>query len=564
MKFRDTSSRVTAAAVFIASLFCLASAVHAAQSPDVVISEIMFNPDGDENAREYVEVYNRSDSPVSFEGCRIGDGSAFDLVATVPGGGWIVPPNGYAVVFDPDYFTSGAPYANIPKDAVLFTVGDGAIGSRGFSNSSPETISIVSAGGDTISSVRYDTSCPAGHSWERVIPGGGDGPENFHPSLAKEGTPGAKNSVTPPDANPSMGEGSIRFDPPEPVMGKPADIVVSFRNGGLGVVLGVRVVLFLKPGGPVGEAVFDGAVEPGAWSETQKITIPRMQGGRTTVEAVIAGNFDPAGAADDTMRVVVDVPVLPGTVVLNEVMAAPDHGPEWVEVYNTADVPVSLSGWRIRDRSGKESDTIDTACVPLYGFAVISGGEPEFNMPPGTTLVRARRFPTLNNDGDSVTLMGYDGAVQDSMVYGGADAKVSLELISPNRRGNVDAWSRCVDTEGSTPGRTNSIYFGGSETPEDVSLKVTPNPFFQRTVISYQLPFPLARVNLFIYDRRGRKVIILRDGADSGSKWETSWDGRSGGQQLPLGSYILFLEALNRSNGSTVTARIPVVIARKL
>ena len=39
---------------------------------DVIINEIMINPDGDENAREYVEIMNRSDAAVSLAGWLIG------------------------------------------------------------------------------------------------------------------------------------------------------------------------------------------------------------------------------------------------------------------------------------------------------------------------------------------------------------------------------------------------------------------------------------------------------------------------------------------------------------
>ncbi len=554
-------------ALFAAVFPALAWSVPAAASPpDVVVSEVMFNPDGDENAREYVEMYNRSGTAVSLEGFRIGDGTAFDLVTTVPGGGWIVPPYGYAVVFDPDYFTAGAPYGTIPAGAVLFTVADEAIGSRGLSNSSPETVAVVSAAGDTLSAVRYDISCPAGYSWERVIPGGGDGPDNFRPSRAKDGTPGARNSATPPDENPSLGEGSIRFDPSVPVMGKPMDIVVSFKNGGLAAVTGARVALSLKPGKSLGEVIFEGAVEPGAWSETKRIAIPRMPGGRSVVEAVLIGDMDPAGAADDTARAAVDVPVAPGTVILNEIMAAPSHGPEWVEIYNIADAPVSLLGWSIHDGGGKDSNAFGPALVEAGGYAVIAGGEPDFSVPQDVVVVRAGRFPSLNNDGDAVVLAGFDSAAQDSAAYKDAFSGVSLELVSPDLRGGSGAWDRCVDPAGSTPGRANSILFdgGGSGTAKGVALKVTPNPFDERTVVSFELPFPLARVRLDVYDRRGRKVATLRDGTDSGSKWETSWDGRSGGRRLPAGAYILFLEALDRSSGATVTLRTPVVIARKL
>ncbi len=86
---------------------------------------------------------------------------------TVPGGGWIVPPYGYAVVFDPDYFTAGAPYGTIPAGAVLFTVADEAIGSRGLSNSRRKPSRSFPP--QATLSRRYGTTYPA----PRGIPGSG-------------------------------------------------------------------------------------------------------------------------------------------------------------------------------------------------------------------------------------------------------------------------------------------------------------------------------------------------------------------------------------------------------
>ncbi len=183
-------------------LLILPGASSLASPGTLVISEIMFNPDGDENAREFVEIVNLSDAPVSLEGCRIGDGAAFDTLIPVRNDLRVIPGQGYALILDPDYFAAGEPYSGIPEATPLYTISDKAIGSRGLSNSNPEPVYLLSAAGDTLSLVRYPADCPPGHSWERIIPWGGDSPENFRPSRSPEGTPGLPNSVTPPGRNP--------------------------------------------------------------------------------------------------------------------------------------------------------------------------------------------------------------------------------------------------------------------------------------------------------------------------------------------------------------------------
>ncbi|MFC1694029.1 lamin tail domain-containing protein, partial [Candidatus Latescibacterota bacterium] len=130
----------------------------------VVINEVMFNPDGNENAREYVEILNLSGEPVSLEGWIVGDGTGFDLIVPFKEGVWNIPADSFGLIMDPDYFEAGEPYSGIPGNIPLFTVIDKAIGSRGLSNSAAEPVYLISDGGDTLSVVTYDTDCSPGHS----------------------------------------------------------------------------------------------------------------------------------------------------------------------------------------------------------------------------------------------------------------------------------------------------------------------------------------------------------------------------------------------------------------
>jgi hypothetical protein len=59
----------------------------------VVINEIMFNPISGDTADEYVELYNRSGSPVSLSGWRLSDGISLTFPSNA-----IIPANGYVVV----------------------------------------------------------------------------------------------------------------------------------------------------------------------------------------------------------------------------------------------------------------------------------------------------------------------------------------------------------------------------------------------------------------------------------------------------------------------------------
>ncbi|MDP2983716.1 MAG: lamin tail domain-containing protein [Candidatus Latescibacter sp.] len=539
-------------------------------SATLVINEIMFNPNGNENAREYVEIMNRSDQPVSLEGCFIGQGDSFDKIIPVQGSAWTVPSGGYALIMDPDYFSAGEPYAGIPASTPFFTVPDKTIGSGGLSNTNPKPVYLLSAKGDTLTAVRYPPDCPPGHSWERVNPGGGDSADNFRSSRDVDGTPGRVNSVTPPSHNPALTRDSIRFGAALPKMGESCDLYISYLNGGLSSISGIRVAVQIAPDTPLESVTFPGEVAPGEKSSEQILHISALPGGFLQIQAAIDSPDSMNWASDDTVRVELEVLVPAGTIILNEIMAAPVDGPEWVEIQNTGTSPVSLWGWRITDRTGRPSEGIGQgAFIPSSGYAVITGDPSRPAVPSVALFIPVKKFPSLNNDGDTVILLDHTGGIADSVSYSAAPAGVSLELIAPSLRGTPLGWNISVDPAGSTPGRRNSIFFdqgsgAGGSTETGAVLLIEPNPFLEKATITYRLPFPLARVRMIVYDRRGREIAIIRDAAESGFTWTGTWDGRSGGKKLPAGPYILYLEALNKTTGKMTVIRKTIVVASRL
>jgi len=548
-------------------LLSLFSGSHA-YSASLVINEIMFNPNGNENAREYVEILNLSGQTVSLEGCSIGQGDSFDKIIATQGTSWLVPPGGFALIMDPDYFSAGELYAGIPDSTLFFTVPDKAIGSGGLSNTNPKSVSLLSANGDTLSSVSYLLDCPAGHSWERVMPSGGDGADNYRPSKESDGTPGRVNSVTPPSINPSLSSDCLRYGTSEPKQGEGFDLYLSCRNSGLVPLAGITVRVKISPDISIGSVTFDREVAPGEKSGEEILHIPSLPGGSLQIEAVIDSPGSINWASDDTLRVDLDVPVSVGTVILNEIMAAPSAGPEWVEALNTGNAPVSLRKWSMSDRTGKLSEGIGTfAFLPSGGYAVITGDSSLAALPSGALFLTVKKFPSLNNDGDSVILFDASGGIADSVVYSSATADVSLELISPRLRKSTTGWAESTDISGSTPGARNSIFFdpdSGESSENKAVLLIEPNPFLEKTSLTYRLPFPLARVRMTVYDRRGRKVAVIRESSESGYTWTGTWDGCSGGRRLPSGPYILWLEALDKATGKMTVIKKTIVAASRL
>lgn len=542
-----------------------------AYSQEIVITEVMFNPNGNENVREFVEILNLSEVDIPLEGFLIGDGTGFDLIIPAEGGSWIVPKGAFALIIDPDYFTAGEPYSEIPATTPLFTVDDSAIGNRGLSNSTAEPVYLISAEGDTLSVVNYSLDCSPGHSWEKIIPHGGESMDNFKQSIEEEGTPGKKNSVTPPPQNPALDEGSIRFNPLQPQMNDEIEIIVSYRNAGLEPVSDVEVKVWILPDIPAGMADFSEIVKPGEISEEVTLFIDALPGGRLAFTAAVISDVNNEISEDDTVMVMLDVAVPTGTIFLNEVMAAPEEGdPEWIELYNQKNTAVDLYHWNLSDSKGTPIGLItEHVFIAGKGYAVISGGALNYDVPDISPVVIVDNFPALNNDGDTVKLFDFTKELVDSMVYEEVSSGYSFELISTEMSGDVSGWDISVNPRGATPGTLNSIDYPttvegeGSKTGR-LELSVTPNPFSDMATISYSLPFPLARVRLYVYDRRGRLIIKLRDSDESGSTWTGTWDGRNNGSQLPAGPYILNFEVLDKRSGKVFNERKTIVIGRIL
>ena len=95
-------------------------------------------------------------------------------------------------------------------------------------------------------------------------------------------------------------------------------------------------------------------------------------------------------------------------------------------------------------------------------------------------------------------------------------------------------------------------------------VSFSPNPFLDDVTVSYRLPFPLARVSMVVYDRRGREVAVLRDSEESGSEWSGVWDGTNGGSRIPVGPYIVDIEVIDKRTGHVHRERKTIVKAARL
>jgi hypothetical protein len=155
-----------------------------------------------------------------------------------------------------------------------------------------------------------------------------------------------------------------------------------------------------------------------------------------------------------------------GTVVINEILSQPATGQsEWIELLNTGNEPVDVSGWGIRDTPTGSVHTI-AAGITLPGtgaFLVVAADSSAVRVVagPAVAVVQPEGFPSLNNSGDMVLLQDEHGTTIDSLRYEpawGGEAGISLERIDPSGPSTAAGnWGSSRATTGSTPGGVNSI-----------------------------------------------------------------------------------------------------------
>ncbi len=568
------SKRIRRTALLIGTALLVASPARAQDAP-LVINEIFYNPADDGERHEFVELYNRSGRAVELGSYALADANR----EPAPMPARTLPPGGYLVLAR----DASALRAAFPDVTPVELDGWPALNNGG------DTVFLLHAGtvADSVA-CRPSWGGENGRSLERIDPGGPARAFNFGTSTAEAGaTPGTQNSLFAPDTA-----------PPAPLFAEQtAPMTV--------------IVFFDEPLDPASVASSAFAVE-GRGAATAdllenparvRLTFsPYTRGG----SLVARGVRDLVGNVLNEAAVPTAAPPRPGEVVINEILYAPraddfddrPDQPEYVELYNRADVSLTLRGafWTDRPDEEGEADTLhfgrnQLVGIPPGGFAIVyASPEPEALVEafPALDTSAARRVLIgldrsslgLLNGGSLIHLRRRDGAVLDSVFYDPDwhvsgledDTGVALERLDPGGPSNDPAnWTSSVAVGGGTPGRPNSVRLPPGAPPVEAGLEVLPSPFSPDgdghedvTAIRYVLGAPASLLRLRIFDSYGREVYSV-EAQLGGREGRIPWDGRdSDDRRLRIGIYVVLLEALDAEGGTVATYKAPVVLARPL
>jgi hypothetical protein len=520
---------------------------------------------------EWIEIFNPQTTAVSITDWTIEDESGNR--ATIERKA-VVPPMSYLVL------------ATSPEVATLFDIADSfVIALDGFPtlNNSGDVLLWRDFSGTVIDSAAYQATWGApGISAEKIWYERENLAENWRPSQdTRGGTPAALNSASPREVD--LAAVRLQFDPAQPRAGDDVDLIAWIRNSGRRALEQFAVTFAqdrnqdqtIQSGEEIG-TVNVSVLLPAEDSIEVKQSWLLPLSGRHRILAAVSAPLD-AVASNDRISTRLPVGYEVRSVMINEVYYSPRSGEaEWVELYNRSAQDVDLSAWRWRDADADTPIVFpDSALILASGeFALLAAERDIAHADPSVGVIAPRNWLTLNNDRERLVLADFHGGLQDSLSFSpswGGDTGISLERINPNLTSSDSSnWSSCVDPNGNTAGKRNSIFT--EVVPQQATITVSPQPFSPDgdgrddfAIVQFQVPATTATAHVKIYDVRGRLVRQLLNNTPIGARHEVVWNGRDDADQLaPTGIYIVYLQAIQAAGGVLVEARTTLVLARKL
>lgn len=387
------------------SLFVSLPKVHAS-SPDIVISEVMYNCFETDTKCEWVEIFNPADYstlPIDITGWKFNDGANHGLNLNA-GESKILISSGEYLILASDRSTFLTTHTGFTGQ-VIDTVMD--------LNNTTDTVSIINQSLVEVDSLTYFSSWGGNGNKKTLERNDFDLSNdvlNWHESATDSGTPGQDNSLLlPPDKS---------------------NLIAPLNNA---VIVGTKSVDF-------------------EWSEVTGPTYSLIISKNSDLSDPIAdesaldwGKFYWAVEAkenglislSDIWSFELQKPVYSKNIIVNEILSHPSTGVnnEFIELFNTGATSVDLSGWFLDDVDGGSSPYE----IP-FGTVITPGGYLIF--------LKSQTGLSLNDTGDMARLMNPDSEIASETLFGEAD----LDLAWARGPDGVWSWTNTM-----TPGGLNIV-----------------------------------------------------------------------------------------------------------
>jgi len=508
-----------------------------------VLNEIMFKPLS--TNQEWVEIFNRTDCGYSVDNFRIMDAS----------GGTIsfygnIPPLDFIVVCQ-DTILLLQTYPEIDPEKVIFAPQWTSL------NNTEETLILTDEFETKFDSTSYNgNSCPSDFSIERVNP---FDDENIQWSICTDslGTPTEMNSVLPRQYDLSLEFTELQINENSIIHS------IIIRNIGLENIFDAVIScdLIINSEYP-SENIFTDEINLYD-SLYYEFTTDIMEGGYFSFLYEVISEDD-LNSVNNINFSFYNSSSLP--FVINEIMYDPnEHEPEWIEIINNFQIPNLSEIILVIDE-----DTLEIPYCDENYYLVTGTNNNADSLRTKYDLDDIPIFTglsSLSNSGNQILLMDECRNLIEEFFYlpdwNDELDGVSIERVNPKIYADAQNWG--PSTNVCTPGRTNSIFV--QVLPNNMKLNVAPNPFSpyreERTIFSFTLPEILSTVTLRIFDLKGRMVRRLMDQVLQSSSGNIIWDGyNDDGKKLPVGVYIVLMQATARESEKVYSKKITVVIGK--
>ncbi|WP_373511827.1 lamin tail domain-containing protein [Persicitalea sp.] len=531
----------------------------------VIITEIMADPTpvvGLPNV-EYIEIFNRTQQPISMKGWKFGTALLPDSVLS---------PGGYAILCSRNSVPLLTRFGKVWGLSTFSLVNAGA------------TLTLRNAKGTLVFSVAYKDTWwvsnrrSGGYALEMIDVANPCGEtENWGASTDPlGGTPNKLNSVAAPNPDRSppvaerveiLGENQLTI-----YFNERLDSLASSQSG----------TYELK-----GRSIRKSTIEtPGFRTSLLTLDAPLLAG--QSYELTVGNLTDCAGNRMKETNFVFGLPSKAdsGDVILNEILFDPrTGGVEFAEIHNRSQNYLSLKGWSLGNvkvgvpGSFKTIATKDLLLAPneFMAFSVNSKILAEqYPTERPRTLVTLPSMPSFVNDAGGVALRDASGRLVDLFAYIDknqspliTNAKgVSLERIYPERPGNDPKnWQSAASVVGyATPGYANSQGAGSAVVDEFViePEAITPNGdgVDDFATIRYNLTGSGRVASVQIFDVQGRLVRNLVKNQTIGTDGSLRWGGQDDkGEVVRTGYYLVLIDSFD-GVGNTQQFKKKVVVVQ--
>jgi hypothetical protein len=157
-------------------------------------------------------------------------------------------------------------------------------------------------------------------------------------------------------------------------------------------------------------------------------------------------------------------------IVIDELMADPTPqvglpNNEWVELRNISTVAINLQGFKLGDATG-QSGAMPSYLLKPDSFVIVCTGSAVTAMSAFGPTISVTSFPSLDNNGDQLSLVSLQGKVIHAVNYSLSwyqnelkkDGGWTLEMIdTKNPCSGSSNWKASDDAKGGTPGKKNSV-----------------------------------------------------------------------------------------------------------